>query len=333
MSTTRAAAECANQMTADITKHTPAPPLNRVLEFLQARFPNVSDVALLHGGAWSSAFAFRSDDHQRVIRFGVFREDYEKDRVAARWRRSQLPVPEVLEIGDAFGGVYALSVRHHGEALATLPAERVRGVIGELFHSLRAIRDIDAPGTGFGMWRAPSVAAPYDSWRAYLLDVGNRDDDRLRGWRTRMSAHATAAAVFERGLRLLERRIDVCPQTRKIIHADLLGNVLVAHDDRVNAVFDWGNSLVGDPLYDVAWLRYCAPWYPGLDPQQVMTLAHEHFGDVDLVERVACYTLHIALGELQYLAFTGVAQDLDAAVRRADALLEGLDRPPGTGKS
>ena len=320
-------------MTADITKHTPAPPLTRVVDFLQARFPNVTEVALLHGGSWSSAFAFRSDDRERVIRFGAYREDYEKDRVAAQWRQRHLPIPEVLEIGDAFDGAYALSVRHHGQALETLPAERVRGVIGELFLALRAIRDIDAPGTGFGMWQAASVAAPYASWRAYLLDVGNRDDDRLRGWRTRMSAHATAAAVFERGLRLLERRIDVCPQMRKIIHADLLGNVLVAHDDRVNAVFDWGNSLVGDPLYDVAWLRYCAPWYPGLDPQQVMTLAHEHFGDVDLVERVACYTLHIALGELQYLAFTGVAQDLDAAVRRADALLEGLDRPPGTGKS
>ena len=143
-------------MTADITKHTPTPTLARVVEFLRVRFPNVSDVALLHGGAWSSAFAFRSDDHERVIRFGAYREDYEKDRVAAGWRRPYLPVPEVLEIGDAFEGVYAVSVRHHGEGLASLSVDRLRSVIGELFLSLGAIRDIDAPGTGFGMWQAPS---------------------------------------------------------------------------------------------------------------------------------------------------------------------------------
>ena len=320
-------------MTADITKHTPTPTLARVVEFLRPRFPNVVDVALLHGGAWSSSIAFRSDDHERVIRFGAYREDYEKDRVAARWRRPYLPIPEVLEIGDAFDGVYVVSVRHHGETLASLPLDRLRSAISELFHSLRAIRDIDAPGTGFGMWQAPSVIAPHDSWRAYLLDVGQRDDDRLRGWRPHLVSHATAGAVFERGLRLLERLVDVCPQTRKIIHADLPGNVLVAHDNRLNAIFDWGNSLVGDPLYDVAWLCYCAPWYPGLEPAQVMTLAREHFDDVDLVERVTCYTLHIALGELQYLAFAGVAQDLDAAVRRADARLDALDRAEDTGKS
>lgn len=30
-------------------------------------------------------------------------------------------------------------------------------------------------------------------------------------------------------------------------------NVLVDHG-RVAAVFDWGTSIVGDPLHDVAWL-------------------------------------------------------------------------------
>jgi len=50
-------------MTADITKHTPTPTLARVVEFLRVRFPNVADVALLHGDAFDGVYAVSVRHH------------------------------------------------------------------------------------------------------------------------------------------------------------------------------------------------------------------------------------------------------------------------------
>jgi len=84
-----------------------------------------------------------------------------------------------------------------------------------------------------------------------------------------------------------------------VIHSDLTaGNVLVV-DGTVSAVFDWGNSLVGDWLYDVAWLVFWSPWHPGLDADFVVSETRrrcaETGADVESFdERLRCCQLHIS---------------------------------------
>ena len=50
--------------------------------FLRGRYETVRDITLLKGGAWSTAYGFRTADRRLVVRFGQHGEDYEKDR----WR-------------------------------------------------------------------------------------------------------------------------------------------------------------------------------------------------------------------------------------------------------
>jgi hygromycin-B 4-O-kinase len=106
------------------------------------------------------------------------------------------------------------------------------------------------------------------------------------------------------------------------VHGDLLaGNVLVSPRNRVGAVLDWGNSLAGDPLYDLAWLMFWAPWHPGIDPVRVRRAARSRFGAAGLEERLLCYQLHIALDGMQYQAFAGRTDDLAATAGHASSLL------------
>lgn len=108
--------------------------------FLADQFdPQVRDVEPAGAGAWSRAFSFRRGADELIVRFGSHGDDFAKDRRAYRYHAPGLPVPEVLAVGPAFGGFYAISRRMWGTplehvepavwALATQPcrpAQRVR---------------------------------------------------------------------------------------------------------------------------------------------------------------------------------------------------------------
>ena len=308
-------------MTASTTSK-PELSLADVDRFLRDHYAAVTHITLLKGGAWSTAFGFNSGGEPLVVRFGQHGEDYAKDRMAANWSLPLLPTPPVFEVGEAFDGAFAVSQRLHGDKLDGLPAQRLTIAVDALMQSLVVLRTVELPGRGYGIWLAPDGTAPHRSWRDFLVAVPHRDDVRLRGWRERLAAVPDAQRVFDRGQLLLEQLAHHCADERGVIHSDLLyGNVLVSQDNRISAIFDWGNSLAGDSLYDVAWLMFWAPWHPGIDVDRVRRSAWTHFGGAEFDERLTCYQLHIALAGMQYQAFAGLSDDLDATARRTTLLL------------
>lgn len=275
-----------------------------VAEFLASRFGAVEHPVPIAGGEWSSAFAFDVGGEEFVVRFGSYPEDYAKDRVAAAWAGPDLPVPEMVELGDAFDGAYAVSRRAPGVAVDSLDRSGIERSLPALVHVLAALGRIELPGSGFGIWRPDDVVAPHASWRAFLTSVADRQDERISGWRERLAAVPGAQATFEAGCARLGELVGACPERRALVHGDLLaGNVLV-DGDKVTAVLDWGNSMAGDPLYDLAWLIFWAPWHPGLDPARLRSVADDLDGGTDIDERLRCYQLHIGLDGQQYCAFT-----------------------------
>ena len=79
--------------------------------FLAARYGDVQDVRPLTGGFWSAAFAFQHAGRELVLRFGARADWFEADRMATTFASLDLPVPEILEVGEALDSAYAISVR------------------------------------------------------------------------------------------------------------------------------------------------------------------------------------------------------------------------------
>ena len=115
--------------------------------------------------------------------------------------------------------------------------------------------------------------------------------------------------------------------SRHLVHADLLhGNVLVA-GDRITAVLDWGCSLYGDFLYDVAWMTFWAPWHPGVACVDIATAARSHLTAigadvVDYDRRLHCCMLHIGLDHIAYNAHVERWDELATVIDVTDALIE-----------
>ena len=92
------------------------------------------------------------------------------------------------------------------------------------------------------------------------------------------------SGLFESGLSRLPHLVDACPEQRFLVHGDLLNYNVLVSTCAVSAVIDWGCSLYGDFLYDVAWLAFWAPWYPAWTGVDFATEAARHYAAIGLDE-------------------------------------------------
>jgi hygromycin-B 4-O-kinase len=291
--------------------------------FLVARFGRmVSEVSAVGQGAWSRAYAFRSDGAEYIVRFSALDEDFHKDRIAADYSSRDLPIPAVVEIGETQDGFFAISKRASGEFLDDLDKDQMRAMLPAIFAALDAARRVDlSETTGYGGWEADGNA-PHHSWRAALLAIGKHEPgERTQGWQERLVASPTGSRPFDEALARLDALIPDDAEERHLIHSDLLNyNVLVA-DARISAVIDWGCAIYGDFLYDLAWFEFWSPWYPAWRGIDFRSEAIRYYSSIGLSvprfeERLTCCLIHIGLAAQAYNAFKERWDALEETARR-----------------
>ena len=275
-------------------------------QFLAEHGYSPVDVALAGEGAWSRCFGFHHDGIDFVIRFGAHLEDFDKDNHAQGFTRPGLPIPAVLAVGPAAAGHYAISTRCFGNPLEHATPAQWDSLLPSVLTMFDALRSCTvAPSAGWGMWGAAGTA-PQAGWRDALLSVAD-DHPRHQGWRTKLGLMDEAAT-------------DAVP--RAVIHSDLINRNVHVVGDQITGVFDWGCSMYGDPLYELAWFQFYAPWYPHLDIGALTTavLARDHSGSH--AERLLAAMMHIGLGSIVYGVARNAGDDVADAVDRMKAIAD-----------
>jgi hygromycin-B 4-O-kinase len=281
-------------------------------------------------GAWSRCYGYLDGGKERVIRFGRYLDDFERDLRASTFHSPALPVPRLYQIGRAFDGHFAISSRARGVPLESLSADGWLAVLPALFDALDAIRAIDLSGSsGYGDWDAHEVGA-HASWRDFLLAVDlDTPERRTYGWRQRLIDSPIGDELFCKGLARLARLADPGLGPRYVVHADLINRNVLVEDGRIGGIFDWGCSFYGDFLYDLAWLAFWAPWFSALADLSLVERARAHLAQTgtdvpDFERRMRICMLHIGLDHLAYNAHTGDSAEL---VRVAERLLPLIEAP------
>lgn len=290
---------------------------------------DIRDVELVGEGEWSRCFGFTHRGAERVVRFGRHVEDFRRDLFASRFAGPDLAIPEVTEIGEAFGAWFAISTRAHGTPWERLDGAAWTATFPSILATLDALRLSDIADTsGYGFWDA-SGKAPHASWRDFLASVANDPPEyRVHGWRARLDELPAHAKVFEHASARMLELADALPEgQRSLVHNDLLNRNALAADGRVTAVFDWGCSIYGDFLYELATLLFWAPWYPVMDADRILADANAHHAanglDVpDLDARLRCCALHIGLAHIGVNAFFGDLDTLRLTEERMSAFVD-----------
>ncbi len=302
-------------------------------DFLREHFhPDSFAVEEIGAGAWSRCFGFRCGDEELVVRFGQYMDDFQKDQRAYLYAASGLPIPEVKAIGRAFDGYYAISTRCYGDPLEQLDAGHWRTTLPSTVAALEALRTTDLSATvGFGGWGADG-SAPHTKWSAHLLStLDDTPDRRTHGWRTLLATATQDNATFVWGCERLAQMADALDRCapRCLIHADLMNRNVLVDERGISGVFDWGCSLYGDHLYDLAWFEFWAPWHPEIDVPALRSALEDRWRTVgytpqNLALRLqACY-LHIGLDHLAYNAWLRDWPTLSATARQMRSLVENI---------
>jgi hygromycin-B 4-O-kinase len=297
--------------------------------FLIERFgDDIGNVEHVGEGAWSRCFGFIHNGAELVVRFGRHVEDFERDRIAARFASFNLPIPQVIEIDEAFDAWYCISTRAHGTPLEQLGATEWQIALPSVLALLDALRVADITATtGHGAWDREGNA-PHATWHDFLAAViEDSPGTRTSGWKRRLVDAPQGDETFMRGY---DRTLELAgsfPGPRSLIHNDLLNRNALAIGGQVTSVFDWGCSLYGDFVYELATIVFWSPWYPAIEQSDVASRALDHYGDMGLDvpnfdDRLRCCLMHIGLVHIAYNAYLG---DFETLRKTEARMLQFLD--------
>ena len=302
---------------------------DRTRAFLRARFGAEARIGAMRPGEWSAVYSVESAGTNLVARFSTYDEDFEKDAHVAQYASAALPIPRIIEWGPYDDGYYAIAQRAPGEHLDELDEARLRGALPSLLATLDAIRGIDLSGaSGFGGWRSDGTTAS-PSWRAVLLSVATTPSTRggLNA-REQLKGSPSALSTFDEGFERMRALVDHCPEDRHLVHDDLMNRNVLVDSGRVSAVLDWGSSLYGDFLYDIAKLVFYQPWRTNWGAINFAAVAQAHYDAIGLVvprfaERLTCYCLRIGIADMSYSAYRERWDQVESKARRVLAIAAG----------
>lgn len=274
-------------------------------------------------GAWSDCFAFTSQGRDLVLRIGRFGDDFWLDEYVQRYDAPELPIPRthvVAAIGSEF---FAVSDFVSGQPLEQIsPWLPIVPATASLLEALRQTSTRDL--VGWGYW-TPVAGGQSASWREFLLSVDqDPPESRMHGWQAQLATSEQATDGFGRGYELLRTTIaDEIP--RSLVHNDLLNRNVHAGAATINGVFDWGNSLLGDHLYDLAHWCFWEPWLTNIQAEPLLAAlrarwASQHETIEHFDERLRGCALHIALGHIAYHSFRTDWHEVQRIIDRLDVV-------------
>ncbi len=272
-------------------------------------------------GVWSYAYLFEHEGVNKVIRWGDIPDNFERDAFAAKYSNPDLPIPKIFEIGQSNGKFYAISAFAAGSFLEQLPSEEILDAIPSLLKMMRSLRaiDISSATKGYGFFDQQGNGS-HKSWSQFLLDDKNESKGSLiHGWKEILQASKMGTTAYDKLWNQFRSLIEFCPEDKRLVHSDTVNRNVLVNDGKITAVLDWGSAFLGDPLYDIAWIKFCEPWSPHFKSVHVVeTILDDYRSDPNVNnehvdERLQCYMLNIAAGSIASNAFRRdwkVAQDI-----------------------
>lgn len=217
-----------------------------------------------------------------------------ESRLVDRLRGASVPVPDSstrpVADGDTVRGTQ-VTRRADGVTMRSLDADEIRvcAVLATTAQLLRSAHQLHGDGYGpLSVLAGAALSGLHQSWDDYL--------------RTRLSCHVQACqkagVITDQEASTIARHFDEAvvdpdPAGGRLLHGDPGGHNVLVQEDRVSALIDWEDALLGDPIFDIASL--CCFHPERRHPVVFRTLDLAMAPGTDIWRRFWLYFLRIAL--------------------------------------
>ena len=153
---------------------------------LNGLFPRLTAFEAIPGGDESQVFRFDSEGQAFILRLNPSVHNFKKDAfVHNRFARPELPIPEVIGLGDFEDCFYCISRRLPGRTLQDLEPEELSALLVPTCGVWHAIAKSHLKEmSGFGPFDHKG-AATCQTWRAFLTGVLDPAKHDWKGLRVR----------------------------------------------------------------------------------------------------------------------------------------------------
>lgn len=255
---------------------------------------SIEDVRSVDTGEHAQSFFVYTNKKSYVIKFNDEKESFEKDRYAyENFYRDNIPIAKTIDIGQGPESLYHAILEkcnggHPGHGKKPINGQ----VVEKMMTLLVKIHEVDIQDTnGYGGWGSDNGNAEHESWSQYLLDFADfvRSEEFLFDIESKQ--------LIQDVLNSYEQLIKHCPEDRRLVHADCGFDNVLFEDSEITCVIDWGNSIYGDFVFDIAWLEY---WHDKYNYKNIYKNKIKNRNYKRLAKRIRCYKLKIALSSLHF---------------------------------
>lgn len=232
--------------------------LEQVKDLLLSHFVKTEHIQMLKGGEASQAYAFIFEDHDYILRVN-HHADYSREIWAAKHiNNATIPIPHILKFGKYEKYYWIVSEKAPGGMMYDLPEKEMQVLLPQMVDILHTIHNIDiSTSTGYGVVNDKGNA-PYKTWREYIENFDVRGD--FIDWDVVLQqAEPNYKKFIETAWELGYKLIKHLPEVRLMLHGDYNLANIIASNGYITGVIDW-NCVYGDPLRDIAWVDFWAPF-------------------------------------------------------------------------
>lgn len=200
----------------------------------------------LSGSIVNVVWAVRCGKRELIAKLGAPEGIRREAAVLTMLRRTEVPVPQAVLVAANSTFPHDLLLL---DVLPGHPAEPDSEVLTDAGRSMRRLHDLQVPGFGLVGTGHQGLAGVFGSWVGFLdaVVVGARQAIPVNVMPTAAGNEATAQLRQQR-IRAHLAGVD----HGVLLHGDLMPKHVWTDQGRLTGLIDWGDAMVGDPLFDLA---------------------------------------------------------------------------------
>jgi len=254
--------------------------------YLEDNFSGYKIISKITEGEDSETYLIGDNTKMLILRLNDSKLGFTKDKNAyENFKSDTLLIPQVIRI-DSFGDQYiCISEYIDGTSYKKLSTADSLIYTDKLFEL-----HLELANTKKGHTFKKS------SWKQHLLEA-----KKVSSWKklslTKKFNVNLAKDLFSK----IENNLHFIIERQDLVHGDFgYDNVLINKDEKLYLI-DWEYSLLGDSLFDIAWLQFWSFEINYLKKYKIF--ANNHNIDMNnFSERIAVYSYYIALTTLEWYA-------------------------------